>query len=507
MSKALNLLNFLRIKTRTSNRVVDVLQDNNDSENINYNKKFNVVGISNNLINLFGNDSDLIEAITMAIECIKLYEVIEINGEKFTDCSEESQIVHLQKDILNFYMSEDINPYVPLAAKGPWIITTFGSVIYDTGSYGMLGFGHNPNKFKFGHHDCILGIPQVMANVMTAQLPQLLITEALNKEIKYGYKKYMFLNSGSEAMALALRLSDANVKNLEPNGFNVPVKILSLSRSFHGRLDRSAQASDSTMNNYKKYLGSYSGVEHIVIEPNDIEALIKVFSRKDIFIEAMVMEPVMGEGNPGLSISKEFYQVARILTKNNNALLIVDSVQAGIRATGHLSCCDYLVSDFKESPDIEVFSKAINAGQFPLSIIGTNRPELYKHYIYGNTMTANPRALVIATEILSVLPSIRTNIQESGKLFLTELKKLKNLFPEIIESAQGTGLLLSLKINNKYKVIGEESIEYQLRKIGLGSIHGSNNTIRFTPYFFITIDEIHLIIMVLKTVFSKFTKN
>ncbi len=49
----------------------------------------------------------------------------------------------VQKGFLNFYGLDSTNPYVALAAQGPWIVTSTGSVIYDTGGYGMLGFGHN----------------------------------------------------------------------------------------------------------------------------------------------------------------------------------------------------------------------------------------------------------------------------------------------------------------------------------------------------------------------------
>ena len=50
-----------------------------------------------------------------------------------------------QKNILNFYNPDTIVPYSPLSAKGPWIITQNGAILYDVGGYGMLGFGHSPD--------------------------------------------------------------------------------------------------------------------------------------------------------------------------------------------------------------------------------------------------------------------------------------------------------------------------------------------------------------------------
>ena len=68
----------------------------------------------------------------------------------------------------------------------------------------------------------------------------------------------------------------------------------------------------------------------VTVSANNTEELIQAFAHakeKGIFIESFFMEPVMGEGDPGLSISPEFYQTARELTTKNGTLLIVDSDQ------------------------------------------------------------------------------------------------------------------------------------------------------------------------------------
>ena len=58
-----------------------------------------------------------------------------------------------------------VNPYVALAARGPWVVTLKGAVVHDTGGYGMLGFGHTPKAVLDA-----LARPQVMANVMTPSI-------------------------------------------------------------------------------------------------------------------------------------------------------------------------------------------------------------------------------------------------------------------------------------------------------------------------------------------------
>merc|ERR1719223_2288200 len=104
------------------------------------------------------------------------------------------------------------------------------------------------------------------------------------------------------------------------------------------------------------------------------------------------MEPVMGEGNPGVGVEREFYDATRALCDKYRSLLLVDSIQAGFRTNGVMSMMDYPDYQDAAAPDFETFSKAINGGQYPLSLLmmGPRVPEIYVKGLYGNTMTSNP---------------------------------------------------------------------------------------------------------------------
>ena len=61
----------------------------------------------------------------------------------------------LRVDVLNFYPAAGCQPFVPLAANGPWIITTHGAVIYDTAGYGQgwpQRFSPPPRLTLFSFH-------------------------------------------------------------------------------------------------------------------------------------------------------------------------------------------------------------------------------------------------------------------------------------------------------------------------------------------------------------------
>ena len=71
-------------------------------------------------------------------------EELRAEYPELVDMDERAQIEHLQDGIVNFYGHDLRNPYVALGASGPWIVTTKGAAIHDSGGYGMLGQGHTP---------------------------------------------------------------------------------------------------------------------------------------------------------------------------------------------------------------------------------------------------------------------------------------------------------------------------------------------------------------------------
>jgi acetylornithine/succinyldiaminopimelate/putrescine aminotransferase len=280
---------------------------------------------------------------------------------------------------------------------------------------------------------------------------------------------------------------------------------MTLQGSFHGRTDRPARFSDSCAEQYEKHLASYRDSEYLLtVEPNNIEALEAVFAdakNDGIFIEAFFMEPVMGEGNPGLRIEPDFYSRARALTRDHGSMLIVDSIQAGLRAHGVLSIVDYPGFRELDEPDMESYSKALNAGQFPLSVLALskNTADLYRQGLYGNTMTTNPRALDIAVAVLDSFSSERReNIRLRGHDLVRGLDALANETNGGITSTQGTGLLVSCALAPRYKTYGSNSTEEYLRKKGLGVIHGGERSLRFTPIFDISAKEVDLIVELTK---------
>jgi acetylornithine/succinyldiaminopimelate/putrescine aminotransferase len=448
---------------------------------------------------------DLVEAIDAAAT-----EHARVRDEfpELLDLDEAEQARAVQGGYVNFYSEDTVNPYVALVARGSWIVTINGAVLHDSGGYGMLGFGHAPKVVLEA-----MAKPQVMANIMTPNLSQLRFDRALRAEVGHTrggcpYSKFLCLNSGSEAVSLAARIADVNTKLMTDPGAQYagrPVKRIVVKGSFHGRTERPALYSDSSRKTYLQHLASFRGEDSMLtVEPYDVDALKQLFADADHngwFIEAMFLEPVMGEGDPGRGVPPAFYAAARELTKAHGSLLLVDSIQAGLRAHGVLSVVDYPGFEGLEAPDMETYSKALNAGQYPLSVLAVNERAagLYRKGVYGNTMTTNPRALDVACAVLSQLtPALRANIRNRGVEALAKLEKLKTELGGLITKVQGTGLLFSCELAPQFKGYGIGSTEEWLRERGLGVIHGGANSLRFTPHFAIEADELDLMVALVK---------
>lgn len=418
---------------------------------------------------------------------------------------------YIQEHLRNFYAPETQQPYVPLAARGPWVLPASGGVVYDCGGYGMLGWGHNPSELLGA-----MGRPQVMTFAMTANPTLRRFTDALLAEIGHTRStspltKFMFVNSGSEAMGLACRITDARVRAVADASASrprprVPLRIC-LQGSFHGR---AAQISDSSRETYEASLASFAAPERrddvLRVPANDVPALRRAFdhvveSKRPL--ESLTLEPTMGEGRQGLAITPEFYDCARRGTVDLNSVLVVDSVQAGMRATGTLSVLDAPGFSHVDPCDIEIYSKAISGGQFPLSVValGDRVHDAYHPGTYGNTMTGNPCAMDVGTASLRLLtPDVRRNIRDMGHSLRHKLADLHLRYPQIW-GVSGNGLLLAVHLDPAIPVVcrdGVVGLERVCRDHGLNVVHGGKNSIRLTPHFRITDAEVDLIVHVIE---------
>lgn len=472
-------------------------------------------GLDDDVIESFlKKDDSLAEAIEAGHAA---FENLEPAEKAMLEMDERELCRSVQKRYVNFYPQDGINHYIPLGASGPWIVTTHGAVIHDSGGYGMLGIGHAPEELLEA-----LAHPWVMANVMTPSLSQKRFSDRLVAEIGHSrggcpFDRFLCLNSGSEAVSITARIADIHAKSQTDPGARYDgraVRTLAVDGGFHGRTSMPARLSQSTREAYEDNLASFRKADEVVfVDVNNSDELEKTFAKakeNKVFFSAFYIEPVMGEGVPGMAITREFYDTARRLTKEHGALLVVDSIQAALRAQGTLSIVDYPGFEDSEAPDMETYSKALNAGQFPLSVVAltSSAAEIYVTGVYGNTMTTNPRALEIGAAVLDTIDDeLRCNIRDRGAELL---EKLSGLAADHvgIERVDGTGLMVCVQLEPEiYTVNGAGGFEEFMRCEGIEMIHGGENGLRFTPHFNITSEEIDLIVSVVRRGLEKLARR
>jgi len=135
------------------------------------------VGLSDDIIEDFCNsDAELVQAIHEA--GVVHQGLLEEFGKDIMSLPEAELIKHLQSDYVNFYAPATVNPYIPIAGRGPWLITVCGAVLHDNGGYGMLGSGHGPSSVIEAMSE-----NWVMANVMTPSFSQKRLGDRLRKEL------------------------------------------------------------------------------------------------------------------------------------------------------------------------------------------------------------------------------------------------------------------------------------------------------------------------------------
>ena len=93
--------------------------------------KPSAAGLPDEVVERFAEqDPSLTHAVELAREAFKRLRT------EFPDLikrDEVDQAAEIQAGFVNFYPDDAINPYVALAASGPWIITVAGAVVHDNG--------------------------------------------------------------------------------------------------------------------------------------------------------------------------------------------------------------------------------------------------------------------------------------------------------------------------------------------------------------------------------------
>ncbi len=328
-------------------------------------------------------------------------------------------------------------------------------------------------------------------------IPQTLLAEKLGKMAPGNQKRrVVFTTSGGRAVEGCMKSAmDLSGKQ----------RFVGFRPAFHGR---TGYAMALTASNSKHKSGYPQGVDVIrVFYPycyrcpygqnvedcnlECVEALRYALQLEGNDIAATVMEPLCGEGGlivPPAKAVKGMYEV----TRDVGGFFISDEVQAGMGRTGKM----FAIENHDVVPDYMSMGKALGAG-YPMGASIGPAPMFSGPTRHSETFSAEPKMALLSLWILKHLDDgdFLKNNAEKGAYLLKRLKELKDKH-EVVGDVRGMGLMVGVefvkdkKSKEKAPKIRNRVVKNAVQKQKLWLLGSGINTLRLTPSYVITNEEI-----------------
>ena len=293
-------------------------------------------------------------------------------------------------------------------------------------SHGVAFLGHNNPYIIDALSSQLRKLTISSTSFSTAVMGDML--DVLSKVVHRRFDYVTLLNSGSEAVELALKVARRVTGRKS---------LVAFTGSFHGR---TLGALSVTFN--PKYRRAFEplipGVKFGKF--NDVKALENIINEGTA---GVIVEVVQGEGGIKPAF-QEFIRELRRRTNDVGALLIIDEVQTGFGRTGRIWAYEH----YGIEADILVAGKAIGGG-FPVSAVFM--PEEVASRIvrgdHGSTYGGNPLACAAVKASAEVL--IRDSVPIKAEVMGAELLKLLKselLSLRAVRDIRGLGLMIGIEL-------------------------------------------------------------
>lgn len=278
-----------------------------------------------------------------------------------------------------------------------------------------------------------------------------------------GYDDYslFLINTGAEANENALKLASFH---------NGRTRIISFSKSFHGRTSLAVEATDNP-----KIIAPINNNAHTTYLPlNDIDIVKAELSMNDVC--AVIIEGIQGVGGIKLP-DDDFLKELREACTATNTVLILDEIQSGYGRSGKFFAHQY--AEIK--PDIITVAKGIGNG-FPIA--GVLISPIFKpvYGMLGTTFGGNHLACAAALAVIDVIEKdhLTENAAQVGQYLLQQLKT----FPQI-KDVRGRGLMIGLEFEEPVKEIRNKLLYEEKVFTGVSG----TNVIRLLPPLCLSIEQ------------------
>ncbi|MFK7863090.1 MAG: aspartate aminotransferase family protein [Pseudohongiellaceae bacterium] len=277
--------------------------------------------------------------------------------------------------------------------------------------------------------------------------------------------KVFFANSGTEA-------AEASIKAIRGyqavKGNPKRTRIIGLTEAFHGRT-LAALAAAGNQAQMKGFIPTDYGFDQV--QWGDIDALKSAITDETAGI---ALETVQGEG--GIRpVTQDYVSQVRALCDELDLVLMFDEVQCGIGRTGKLFAYEH----YNVTPDVMALAKGLGGG-FPIGACLTTGKvaEAMVFGSHGSTFGGNPLAMAVGNAVMDLLlePGLLDDVARKGEYLQSELTRLTEKYPDVIESVHGLGLMIGLKC-----VIPNTDLLVKLRELHMIVGKSGSNMIRLLP--------------------------
>jgi len=311
-----------------------------------------------------------------------------------------------------------------------------------------------------------------------------------------------FVNSGSEANDLALRLAHAYTGQRD---------VIVVDKAYHGNSDRCTEISPHRIDRPGKpglpahvhkimvpdaFRGPYKGADAGKKYAADVVNVLENITNEKRGVSAFIAESLVGTGGQIVLPGGYLEQVYKHI-RNSGGVCVADEVQMGFGRIGtHIWCFE----SQNVIPDIVTMGKPIANGH-PMAAVVTT-PEIAAAFnngvSYFNTFGGNPVSCVAGLAVLDILDSenILANVSAlSEKLFL-RLRELQDKY-DCIADVRGLGLYVGVELVTDAALLTPaprlaKQVVEQLKGMGilLNTNGYDNNIIKIKPPLIIGCQDI-----------------
>lgn len=275
---------------------------------------------------------------------------------------------------------------------------------------------------------------------------------------------------------------------------NPELEMIYLSHSFHGRSGFPLSVTDTQAvktGGYPKHL--FTQLSLVPIEGDDQNVLdfAKQFldeemSKKSSKIAGLIMEGGIQCEGGDRHLHPQFCLDVQEMCRNYDIPLVVDEVQTGFWSTGEV----WGYQRLGLQPDLIAFGKkSAQCGVIAGGVFNQYRDSVFQtsgriNSTWGGNLIDMYRSKHTMTIIQNhQLPNNVFNIE---KLYLTEMTKLSNKYPEI-KNPRAKGVIMAFDLPNRQL---RDGFIISVEKLGLLCLAASDKTVRFRPSLAVTTTEL-----------------